>query len=330
MQAPEATPQITPSIGRMVMMSILSIILVCSVYFTVFTPYPLGLAIILFGRKIGFSVIGLALAAFLLITVNYIEEYSVFILYLLSACVGVVVGEIILRRVNPIRGMVIALTSFVLFFGGIYLSQKTAIDHTIKQSLLEKIEVLKPVFENQIEELKSSSERSSSTSAAALETVFNEPGPFIDNIINKAPGYIVMGVILMLWLNTFLLLKSQRLVKNAEDNKYSEKDLLNFKMPDQFIFPVLIGLGMYMWGEGLGAWAPQFGLIIIQILGIFYFFQGFGLYTAYLDFYKIRGILRSILMVITIMIAYEMIAFIGLFDMFINFRKYLKKRDSRP
>lgn len=325
MQELEAKPQIPFSIGRMVMMSILSIILVCSVYFTVFTPYPLGLAIILFGRKIGFSVIGLAIVAFYAITASYIHDYSVFGLYLISAFIGVVIGEVIIRRLNPLRGIVTTLIGLILIVGGGYLSQKTSIDAAIKSSMINKLEALKPVLEAQIAEMKSSPEGS----AYALESIFENPGPFIDDAIKSAPGYILMGFVLMLWLNTFLLLKSQRLVRNSEEMAYSEKVLLKFKMPEQFIFPVLIGLGMYMWGASYQLWVESLGLLVIQVLGLFYFFQGFGIYMAFLDHYKIRGIFRSILMVITILVAYQMIALIGLFDMFVNFRKYFKKENSQ-
>ena len=324
MQETQTKQQISPSFGRIAMMAVLSIILVCSVYFTLFTPYPLGLAIILYGRKIGFSVISLAVLAFYLITVNYIEDYSVLAVYLLSVFIGVTIGEIILRKINPIRGMIVTLTTLLVVIGGTYVSQKSAIDSSIKESMLSKIDSLKPVFKAQIEELKSSPEGS----AYALESVFENPGPFIDEAIEKAPGYIIMAFILMLWLNTFLLLKSQRLVQEAGEQKYSEKILLNFRMPDQFIFPVLLGLAMYMWGGEYKPWVANLGLLIIQILGVFYFFQGFGIYNAYLNYYKVRGIFRSILMVITILVAYQMIALIGLFDMFVNFRKYLKKKDS--
>lgn len=313
------------SIGRIAMMAVLSIILVCSVYFTAFTPYPLGLAIILYGRKVGFSVISLAIVAFYLITANYIQDYSVFAVYLLSAFMGVTIGEIILRKINPIKGMVVTITSLLLVFGGAYLSQKSAIDASIKAAMIEKVKTLEPVFKSQIEELKSSPDGS----PYALQSIFENPEPFIDEAIATAPGYIIMAFILMMWVNTFLLLKSQRLVQEGSANqKVSEIALLNFKMPDHFIFPVLAGLAMYMWGEEYKPWVTQVGLLILQILGVFYFFQGFGIYNAYLNYYKIRGFLRSVLMVLTVLIAYQMIALIGLFDMFVNFRKYLKKRDS--
>lgn len=323
MQDVEAKPQIPFSIGRMIMMSVLSIILVCSVYFTVFTPYPLGLAIILFGRKVGFGVIALATVVFYALTVSYIQDFTVFGLYLVSAFIGIVIGEMILRRLNPLRGIVTTLIGLILIVGGGYLSQKSTIDAAIKSSLIEKIETIKPILEPQIEEMKSSPEGS----AYAAQTFLEKPGPFIDDMIKTAPGYIIMGFVLMLWLNTFLLLKSQRLVRNSEQMAYSEKVLLNFKMPDQFIFPVLLGLGMYMWGDSYMPWLSNLGLLVIQVLGLFYFFQGFGIYMAFLDHYKIGGIFRSILMVLTILVAYQMIALVGLFDMFVNFRKYFKKEN---
>ncbi len=329
MQEAKLGPQISFSIGRMFMMSVLSIILVFSVYFTAFTPYPLGLAIVLFGRKIGLSILAIAVCAFYFVSVIYIKDLSVFSLYFLSACMAAFIGEVILRSISPIKGIVAALSVIVVVFGGSYLSQKTMIDREIKVVILKKIEAVKPMLKSQIEELKSSPEGS----AYALQSMLEKPEPFIEKTIEQAPGYILMGFTLMLWLNMFLLLKSSRVLKAAEKKPFTEKVLLNFKMPEKMIFFFLVGMGMYLWSDlslsllGVEAspWISRVGLLVIQILGIFYFFHGFGIYMAFLDCYKIKGFFRSILMVVTILVANEVLALIGLFDMFVNFRKYLKK-----
>ena len=84
---------------------------------------------------------------------------------------------------------------------------------------------------------------------------------------------------------------------------------------------------MTMWGEFLGEWGPVMGISLLKILGVFYFFQGFGIYVDFLDHVRIFGFLRSILVVLIVLTANQMLALVGLFDMFVNFRKFLKKKD---
>lgn len=330
MQEAELKPQISFSLGRILMIILLSVVLVFSVYFTAFTPYPLGLAIVLFGRKIGLSLIALAIGVFYFISVNFIHDLSVFSLYFVSALIAIFIGEVILRGISPIKGIVFSLVSVVLVLGGAYLSQKELVDQKIKTSILEKIESVKPLLKSEIEELESSPEGS----AYALQNMLDKPEPFIEKTIEQAPGYILMGFILMLWLNMFLLLKSSRMLKAGEKQVFTEKELLHFKVPEKLIAVFLVGMGMYLASDlslfdtEANAWVAQVGLLIIQVLGIFYFFQGFGIYMAFLDRYEIKGFFRSLLMVVTILVAHQVLALIGLFDMFVNFRKYLKKRDS--
>ncbi len=61
---------------------------------------------------------------------------------------------------------------------------------------------------------------------------------------------------------------------------------------------------------------------------MFYFFQGFGLYISFLNFMGLGGFLRAVLVIATVITANEVLAIFGLFDMFVNFRKYMKRKDQ--
>ena len=73
--------------------------------------------------------------------------------------------------------------------------------------------------------------------------------------------------------------------------------------------------------------AGAIGLTGLSTLGVFYFFQGFGIYLAFLDSFKVTGFVRTLLVVATVMMANKMIAIIGLLDMFLDFKKMINKND---
>jgi hypothetical protein len=83
----------------------------------------------------------------------------------------------------------------------------------------------------------------------------------------------------MLWFNMFLVLKSRRLLLSGNDYPHSEKELLNFKVPFGFVLLFAAGLVLAVWGSELGSVNYEaLGTTIIKCLGIFYFFQGFGVF----------------------------------------------------
>ena len=126
----------------------------------------------------------------------------------------------------------------------------------------------------------------------------------------------------------FLLLKSHRLV--SKDVLYSEKDMINFSLPEAFVVGVVISLMLQIFGEKFAWWLPVLGSAMLSFFGVFYLFIGFGIYSDFLDHYKIKGFFRTFLIVITFLTAPLLIvvALVGLFDTFINFRKFLKTNNS--
>ncbi|MAX67562.1 MAG: hypothetical protein CME66_11555, partial [Halobacteriovoraceae bacterium] len=54
--------------------------------------------------------------------------------------------------------------------------------------------------------------------------------------------------------------------------------------------------------------------------------QGFGIYLAFLDYLRLTGIIRSIMVVITVLSAPQILAVLGVADVFVNFKKLMTKR----
>src|SRR5690606_28209197 len=139
-------------------------------------------------------------------------------------------------------------------------------------------------------------------------------------MIESFPSYVFIAVFLMLWFNMFMVLKSRRLLHSGQVYPYDEKNLLKFKVPFGFVLVLVSGLVLATWGSSLGSNNYEIlGVTMLKCLGVFYFFQGFGVYSDLLNFLNIRGFLRTILVMMTLLMANYLIAIAGLFDNWFDF-----------
>jgi uncharacterized protein YybS (DUF2232 family) len=70
----------------------------------------------------------------------------------------------------------------------------------------------------------------------------------------------------------------------------------------------------------------QFAYLGLPVMGLFYFFQGFGLYYQFIHSIQINRFFRTLLLLLMVTAAYKFLAIIGFLDVWINFRKYLVKK----
>jgi hypothetical protein len=239
--------------------------------------------------------------------------------------IGIGIAEIVLRGFSPVKGLVTFGLGFILLVSGIFGFTMNSLKTTPKEFIIQQL----ANSADKIAEQKKAIE-SSEGGKDTLEVlqILDKPELMAKEMINSFPSYFFMGVFIMLWFNMFLVLKSRRLLFSGNDYQYSEKNLLNFKVPFGFVFVLVIGLTLAVWGEQLGTMFPFeiIGLTIIKCLGIFYFFQGFGVYSDLLNFVGISGFFRTLLVMITIFMGSYLIAVAGLFDNWFEFRKYFVKR----
>lgn len=211
-----------------------------------------------------------------------------------------------------------------LIFGSIFLTT-TLSGVSIKDFLVKEISAEKSVFQ----EMKKSIESADTLSSENIEflSTLSEPEKLADQIIEQVPAYLFISIFFTLWVNLYLTLNVRNSLGKGLTT-FSEQDLLNFKVPDHVIWLVIATLIMAVWGGDLGySWMEPIGMTLLKCLGIFYFFQGFGVYIEFLNFFNVKGFLRTFLIVITVVSANQLVAAIGLFDMFINFRRFFKKKN---
>jgi hypothetical protein len=317
------TPQL--STGRLLLLGLFSVILCVSFIMSVFAPFPLALAVVLYGRVKGYLT---GLAGLVLSFAFAILVYRDFTLFGFYACIlifGIGIGELVLRGVSPIKGIVsLGMGFFVFLMLGSTLVIKSQ-GLTAEQYVVQQLEM----SSDWINEQKKLIEKSPDAESIQMLQLLDNPKLLARELIRSIPGYAFIGTFLILWFNMFLVLKSRRLLLSGNDYPYSEGNLLNFKVPFPFVFVLILGLVLSVWGSELGGQVYEnVGFTIIKCLGIFYFFQGFGVFSDLLTFLGVGGFFRTLIVMIVIFMANYLIAIAGLFDNWFDFRKYFVKRKT--
>ncbi len=313
------------SLGKLLVVGLFPVLLVyIHVVMSMFAPFPIALSSVVYGRLRGAmsALIGVLAC---IILVQFFAQDGV-ILFIMVSCsfVAFCLAEVVIRQINPLKGiMAIGLIITMIVSAGIVLTV-TQTNKSPQELLVIEFEKIQPLIDEQRKKIKEAGGENS----FELDTLITQPKLLAEEVLKVGPGYFLMSVLLTLWINLFLLLKSNRLVNKFKNIKYSESYLLNFKVPDEGIWFVIASLALTLWGDKLGAWYAVIGLTGLKTIGVFYFFQGFGIYLAFLDYVNLTGFFRSLLVVLTVFTAGTLLAIVGLADMFIDFKKLMQKKDQ--
>jgi MFS family permease len=313
------------STARLLLLGASSVVLCLSFVMAVFAPFPMALAVILYGRLRGLL---LSLAG-LLVTFGYVllskGDMTLVVFYGTVILFGFGIAEIVSRGIPPVRGIVIFGLSFIgVVLGGFGL-MLNGLKITPKDFVMDQLTKSWPEISKHRDLIAKSSEEN----ALEVLQLLDKPELIASEMINTFPSYFFMGVFIMLWMNMFMVLKSRRLLYSGDDYKYSEKNLSNFRVPFGLVIVLAFGLALAVWGGELGSEVYEIvGLTIIKCLGVFYFFQGFGVFTELLNFAGLFGFFRVIIVVLTIFMGSYLVAVAGLFDNWFDFRKYFVKRKT--
>ncbi len=310
----------------MLMLGGFSVLLCLSILMSIFTPYPLGLSSIVHGRTKGFVTIGIAgLLCFGVLSLG-VSDPDFYFFYLTTFCVSLVIAlglvEIIKREINPFIGILALGVCITIGAAGGIVSYLDHVDKSLNTVVIEEIKKRQLV----LEELKAANTKEEKAEVPfELEALLAQPEVVAEALVKQLPATFLVWVFVMLWVNLFLMLKSHRIMAGTKNYSYNEMHLLSFKMPDKGVWFVIVFLVMGAFGEQVNPWLSTVGTTLLHVIGVFYFFQGFGIYLAFLDFVRLTGVMRTVLVVLTVMSAGQILAVIGLADMFIDFRKLMKK-----
>ncbi len=132
-------------------------------------------------------------------------------------------------------------------------------------------------------------------------------------IIRMAPGILASGALLLAWINLLLTLRLER-------GRSVPPSLDTWQAPEVLVW-VLIPSGLAMvFGSGFWFWL---GANLVLVVSLVYFFQGMAVIAFWLHRKKASAVLKTVLY---LLVAVEffvaiLVAAIGLFDIWFNFRR---------
>lgn len=315
------------TMGKLVFLCVVSMAL-CSVGpLSVFAPVPLAMAFLLFGRaKTGGIVAGFTIILFVVGSnkPEMAQLMQVGTFFVLATIYAVLVSLVVSKRMHPVQGLFrygIYMLSFMAVLVGLFaLTSEGSLHEQLEAYLTTAFDAFKSgeAYKMLVD---AGGER-----AIFIQEAFEKPSEYASEILNWSFSAIFVGIFFGLWITLFMVLRNALIWKEIYDYEYNLSDLVNFKAPEKLVFGLIAGLVLVVGGEYLGETLTVVGVNVLYCLGLFYFFQGFGIYIALLDHLKISGIFRSILIVMTIFMGYQIVTLVGIFDMWIDFRKFLKKK----
>jgi hypothetical protein len=309
------------SFAKLMFLAVISIALCSFGPLSIFAPVPLILAFLLYGR-VTTLFLGLISAAVLwFVSMKFAQMPFLLVgIYLVAFLYAVLIAEVIFRNINPVKGLMraglvlVTVSGISLFWFNQLgkVSIKTQISTTIEATFAKLKESNKELFATGGED------------ARAVQEVLARPQDLANEIYSILPSIVFIISFLGLWVSFFMTLRNSLIWRYKHLYTYSLKDLIHFKAPDFLVYPLITSLVLMVGADyGLGKTAAVVGGNILYCLGVFYLFQGFGIYNDFLKYLRIRGFVKTLFIVFTLVMAFKFLAIIGMFDLWFDFRKYL-------
>lgn len=317
------------TLGKLMLLTLISLVLGAIFPLSLFAPLPLALGFLLFGVKATFIAAGAAIAgAFILSTLSaslaFVSSYGLILAFM--TVIGFAIATIITRNESPVSGLLLRVGIVsALFVGAIFYADNfssTSLKSYVENIMVMQSEAMKKA-EGFDEVLKAGGEN-----ARMVEIFVNSPKKIADDAYKYVYSMVFIGSFLLLWFPLYMLMKFSDVWSQVYQYEYKLKELREFKTPEAFTYVFIAGLALFLGGDLLSPALTALGVNLIYAMGVVYFFQGIGLYIDFLNYSNIRGFFRLFLIILTVLVAYNMVAIFGLVDNWVNFRKYLKKEEN--
>ena len=314
-------------IGRLIFLGLLGVFLSFFGPLLVFAPAPLAMAILLYGRvKVALTFFGITASVLALSWGQGDASPFYFVsVYTLAYLFSVLVGEIVLQKKSPLPGMFSAgvlLLGIVLLLLVIYsLLSERGIQGDLQHFIIQQF----AAFKSQSGDfLKTGGE-----DARALSDILASPEKAAGEIIRWSPSLLVSVIFGGLWVCLGVVLKNAPIWKDRLAYPWNSSHFLSFSMPFNSVWPLIAGMVCYLLGNQIHSTLTMVGGNLLYCMGVFYFFQGFGILVEFLIHVKINGFWRTIFIITAVVIGLKFIVLLGVFDMWFNFRRFFKKSDNK-
>ncbi|QDK42897.1 hypothetical protein DOM21_15850 [Bacteriovorax stolpii] len=316
------------SVPKLLFLAIMTIALCSFGPMSIFASVPLAIAFLLYGRLIGFGLgaFSIALLWGLSLTVKgfpvgLVGYYGSAFLYAL------VTAEIVLRNINPVKGLIYMGLILVIISGSLVV----AYDRLSPTGLKSEISQYVSSVLSQLKKSKQESSEVSGDEERAFDDFVNKPEALTNDIYSSLPLIVFCVSYFGLWVSLYVTLRNAIVWRYKAAYKYSLRDLTYFKAPEFFVYPLILSLVLWLGADyGLPKESEVIGRNLLYCLGVFYLFQGFGVYNDFLKFLKIGGFIKTLFIAFTFLLASKFLAILGIFDLWFDFRRFFtnSKKDE--
>lgn len=315
------------SLIKLALLCIVSLLLCAVGPLIIFSPIPLALAFLIYGYPKTFTAVAIAIFGGLALSVvpnlQIFSNYSLMMIFV--TVVAFMVSSIVSRNEHPVRGFILRGLIVLFCISSLFVVANMATSESIIT-----------VFENQlvgtINSMKTGEDyqtllKSGGDEARQIEQFFSAPLEVVRPLYNWVYSLVFVAVFFVLWLSTFTVMRNKSIWQNMHEYKYGLSDFVNFKVPEFFMYLVIVGFALFVGADYIQMKSLEvIGGNVLVALAVLYFFQGMGIYLELLKYLKIRGLLRNLLTIMTIFYGYQFVTIAGLFDTWVNFRKYFVKK----
>lgn len=307
-----------------------SVVLSSSVLLAVFNSFPLALAGLFFGRTRGALISLLSVIVAIIIWGKFFPNPVMVGAQVMGVLVALGLQESFLRGVNPMKGVLttgMAVISLVLVFSLFLFATQ---GNEVKNLVSNQVKAYSSEILKNKEALMSSGEEDNRQALDLLE----RPDVLTEQIMQTAPVVVFTGALLWPWVNMLILLRLRRSYLFTPAYPFFDRQFINYHVPQWVLIPTLAAMALTFFGDmvitpnpaipgGLQD-ASAWGKTALQMVGVLYFFQGMGIYLDFLDTLNFRGPLRHLLVLATVISGPWVIALFGLFDLWVNFRRFFQ------
>ena len=306
---------------RIFFLGILSMLLILMGPTGVFAPIPLVYIFLLYSKSKGVVTGVVGFSVLLILTIIFKLTPLLSVVFLLSFVNAILIANTILKGLSPDRGLVIAgMVFFIMVLVGV--GSYLVIGPDLVKGELTRIVT---GFIEQIKKENADFISQGGDDARLLQDLLKDPKILVDNFLNWACAAFFSILMFGHWLCLIIVLRSSLVWKKKRAYDFTIRHLISFKAPEFFVWPLIMALCLVLVGEYiLGAAGVVLGMNLLYFLGVFYFIQGVGVYYDVLQMIGIRGGFRSLLVILAAIIAHRVLAIIGVFDHWINFRQRIK------
>jgi hypothetical protein len=312
--------------GKLIFLNFVGLFLIFSGPLALFAPIPLAISFLLYDKvktfalAAGWLVLGIAAVSLDPGYLGIVVNYPVALLY------GYLIASTFMNNDKPVYGVV--KNGFIIL--GLMFTMIALFQFLSPQGLEQEMLTFVKQTATKLHGSLVKSAGAKGEMLRMLQDYSERPQILVDQVMSYGIGILVVTVFLSFWACTFVVLRNALVWRPFRRYTHSISEMSKFKMPFVMVWPLIAALVLcvcHAYGIA-GKWAEVVGANVLFSLGVFYFFQGIGILTDLITYWRIYGFLRTLFILIAVMTSFQMLAVVGVLDTWIDFRRFFNKKNK--